>query len=387
MFALYLVGCVASKPIPETATRVVHHTNVVTTPTTSTPCEAHRSGVICTIVGIPGIAAFADEGLPGRVSALYLPVDMTFDAASGELLVLDWNNHRLRTLQTDGNVVNLAGTGFIGDGIFDEATGTWTDGDASAFAFDHPSDIAIAPDGSLYIAAYHNSRVDRLSSGEVRYFAGNGQQGYGGDDGPAAEAVFDLVPSIALADDGTLYASDQGNAVIRAVAPDGTITRFAGTAGVPGYTGDGGPALEATIGGNSSAVDPSNRLALHDGGLYLADTANDVIRRIDLASGEIETVVGLEEELARPRDIAFGPDGTLFIADTDNHCIRAVDIDGAVTDFAGHCGTPTIFGQDVGEGVDPLDATLQTPYGVDVDPSGNVYIADTNNQVVRVVWK
>lgn len=180
------------------------------------------------------------------------------------------------------------------------------------------------------------------------------------------------------------------------VDTDGIISTVVGT-GVAGFSGDGGPATAANIKGSiGQNAFPSSKLALDaQGNLYLADTQNNRIRRVDV-NGIITTVAGngvygfsgddgpaTSASLRWPTDVAVGPDGNLYIADTFNHCVRKVDKDGTITTFAGQ-GTIQGF---AGDGGAPADAILFRPYGIAFDSAGNFYIADTHNHRIRVVLK
>ncbi len=423
------------KPVdPETITSTVTITETnqvtVTNPKPPGPCDRGDSGVICTYVGTAGLAQFSPEGLDRLSSALYLPVD-SLHGPDGTPYVLDWNNHRIRQVNPDDSVTTAAGTGFLGDGIFNADLGIWEDGPAGEFAFNHPTNLAFDPndDGHLYVAAWHNSRVERLNlaTGEMEFYAGSGARSFAGDGGqalgdpdgptgPLPAAALDLPSAIAFDDAGVMYISDQANQVIRKVQ-DGIITTIAGTVKITGYAGDGGPMTAAKFfGSTGQAADPSSRIVFHEGSLYLADTENHVIRRIDLTTETVSTVVGAYEpdlvgidttgdgvsdifpgipgyagdgaaatsaKLNKPRDIAFGADGEMYIADTGNHCIRVVGTDGVISTFAGQCGVSGFAGNNKA----PTEALLNTPFGIEVDVAGNLFISDTYNHIIRVIRK
>jgi hypothetical protein len=211
--------------------------------------------------------------------------------------------------------------------------------------------------------------------------------------------------AIALSASGDLYIADTRNFRVRRVAGDtGVIDTVVGT-GMRGAGGDGGPALAAGLSfqlgldQGSDAGDnpePGGALAFDgQGRLYIADTENQRIRRVDLVTGLIETVAGngvagfsgdgglaVEASLSHPRDIELSRDGRLFIADTDNHRVRVVDpTTGIITTVAGTGAR----GYD-GDGGAAIEATLWRPFGVAFDGAGDLYISDTfNNRVRRVV--
>ncbi|MDP2306628.1 MAG: hypothetical protein Q8P18_11455 [Pseudomonadota bacterium] len=344
-------------------------------------------GVICRYAGT-GAQALGRDEVRAVDSHLYLPMDITF-GPDGAGYLEDWSNHRLRRVDADGMVDTILGIAFIGDG---------PEGPAESAALNHPTHIAFGPDGNLYFAAWHNSRVDMLdmNANMLSFIAGNGTRSYGGDGGPARDSELDLPCGVAFDDAGVLYISDMANWRIRTVGLDGIIQNFAGN-GEKGFAGDGGPASEASfMSGSGQEATPASRIEIHDGKLYIADTENHRIRIIDLETTIIDTFAGegnagtsgdggpaTAARLFGPTDIAMGPDGELYIADTENSCIRVVQPDGTMETFAGKCGVP---GSD-GDGGPATEAGLNKPYGVSVDPDGNVYIGDTYNNVIRVVYR
>lgn len=350
------------------------------------PCGG--SGVICPYAGT-GIPALGKADVPATESHLYLPQDLTF-GPDGDAYVLDWNNHRIIQIDEEGIVHVVAGNGLLGDG---------PEGDALTASFNHPTNITFAPDGTMVVAAWHNSRVERidLEAGTLSYWVGDGTRSFGGDGGDALVAKLNLPSAVAFDAAGQLYVSDQANQRVRCVHTDNTIDSVIGN-GTAGYTGDGGPAADAEINADmGQQAAPGNRILISpDQRLFIADTQNQAIRVVDLATMVIDTYAGSgvagvggdggpakEAKLFNPADIAMGVDGELYIADTENSCVRVVSADGTIDTFAGICGVPGYEG----DGGDAVDARLYRPYGVAVDASGNVYVADTYNQVIRVVGR
>lgn len=372
---LSLLACVTTddSASEDTDTGVAYH------------CDA-APGVICRIAGT-GQQALGADGVPALESAMYLPQDVTV-GPDGGIYLEDWSNHRLRRIDPDdGTVDTICGQVFIGDG---------PEGPAEDASLNHPVNIAFGPDGNLYIAAWHNSRVEKIdmTTDMLSYVAGTGVRSYGGDGGPALEAILNLPSSIAFADDD-LYVSDQANQRIRMVDENAIITTIAGT-GAKGYSGDGGPADQAMLhAGSGQEATPGGRMLISGGKMYIADTQNSAIRVIDLATRIIDTYGGngtagysgdggqaTDAMLNNPTDVAMGLDGELYVADTENDCVRVIFPDGQIDTFAGRC---TNWGDD-GDGGAPRDARLHKPYGVSVGPEGNVYITDTYNNVIRVVY-
>ena len=352
------------------------------------PCD-YVSGNICTYAGYQGLAALGQEGLPANESYLYLPQDIGF-APDGTAYLLDWNNHRIRAIAADGTITTIAGTGMLGDG---------PEGDAKLASFNHPTSLSFDNDGNMLIAAWHNSRVDMIdmTTMELSYVAGNGSRSFGGDDGDALLGILDLPSSAVAGADGTIYITDTANQRIRSVTTDGILHTYAGD-GTAGFLGDGGPASAAELNnpkGQSAA--PTGRMAISpDQKLYIADTLNQRIRVIDLATGMIDTFAGsgtagfagdggpaASAQIFSPSDVAVGVDGELYIADTENSCVRVVTPDGNISTFAGICTEPDY----TGDGGPASAARLNKPYGVAVDADGNVFIADTYNNSIRAVWR
>lgn len=341
-------------------------------------------GIACTYMGT-SLAGLGDDGLDPRETELYLPQDVTV-ASDGTVYVIDWNNHRIRTVQ-DGVAVTVVGTGYLGDA----PAGTATD-----VSLNHPTHITEMPDGKIIISAWHNSKILQYdpATSYVEPICGTGARSYDGDGGPAIDAVLDLPVATALGPDGSLYIADQANQRIRRIDPEGVINTFAGN-GIAGFGGDGGPAEEAQISlPGGQAAPPAGRIAVDgDGALYIADSANHRIRKVD-ADGTMSTLAGdgvhryagdggqaTAASLYRPSDVAVDADGNVFIADTDNSCVRKVDPSGVISTVAGICGSPGLG--DPGQVATEMN--LDRPYGIDLDDDGTLYIADTHNHRIVVV--
>lgn len=301
--------------------------------------------------------------------------------------------------------------------------------------FNHTSDLFFH-DGYLYLAAWHNSRIKRvrLSDMTIENYAGLGRRTfYDGDGGAALAASLDLPSSIALAPDGNLVIMDQANQVVRKIDSDGNVQRIVGKCVVeldspcapgvepvacpgsnkfacgnlpvecmkpctPGYSGDGGPALEARLGQPfGQAADPAGRVVYdHAGNLLIADTDNNRIRRVDTA-GIITTIAGtgvggysgdggpaIEAEINRPVDVAVGPDNTLYFTDVYNSCVRKIDPSGIISGVAGRCTTIPKERGFSGDGGPPLEARLDRPYGIEL-VGNKLYVSDSYNNRIRVV--
>ena len=340
--------------------------------------------VITTFVGT-GQAGKGDEGVGPLETQLYLPQDLTF-GPDGLPYILDWNNHRVRVLD-NGVMRTVIGTGELGDSPA---------GVALEVGLNHPTHVSFDPLGRLVLSAWHNSKIMRVdfTTGQIEPIVGNGTRLFRGDGGRAIDAWVNLPTATSFDAAGRMYISDQENQRIHMVDTNGIITTVVGT-GVPGFSGDGGPAVEAQIFAPvGQAARPTSRIAVDsEGNLYLADTSNNRIRKID-TDGIINTVAGngvaafsgdgglaTEASLNFPIDIAIDAEGNLFIADHSNSCIRKVDTSGNITTFAGQCGNPGYEG----DGGHPTEARLDRPYGIAFDSEGNFYIADTHNHRIRVI--
>ncbi len=388
--------------------------------------KAPQSGDLVTVVGTgeeatdPVVfdAAGNTHGIALRAAHLDSPVDIAFDA-SGALHVIDWNGHKIRVVGDDGLLHPEIGTGLEGDACDGEPD---SDGCPAAEAqVNHPTDIFFTADGTALVAAWHNAKLKTFDpvTGKLLDRCGSGARDYLGDGGPCFGAnraqlvALDLPSSVVLDETGNTFIADQANQVVRRLDTDGIVTTVVGSCpkggfGCPdgvGYSGDGGPATEAKLNnGFGQWVMPAGKLAFGpDGYLYIADTFNNVIRRVApgsdgvLGSGEaaeevIETFAGTGDEgfdgdggpanvaqLFRPTDVAWSPSGELYVADRGNHCVRRIDADSVITTVAGRCGTPGSSG----DGQPATQAFLDEPFGISISPDGTLYIADTLNHRIR----
>ncbi len=340
--------------------------------------------VITTVAGT-GLAGENGDGLPAADTYLYLPQDMTM-GPDGLLYIIDWNNHRIRRINNDGTIETVAGTGELGPA---------DDGPALYQQFNHPTNVTFDHDGTMIIAAWHNSKVKRLdlATGVVENLAGTGGRSFGGDDGPGNSAILDLPSSVVVDAVGNVIISDQANFRLRLLEPNGTIHTIAGT-GTAGYSGDGGRAEDAQLNapkGQSAA--PASRIDLGPNDrIYIADTDNHVIRMINEV-GVISTIAGTgvagysgdggpatAAQLNTPSDVEVTADGTVYVADTMNHVVRVITPDGIIDTIAG-TGERGFSG----DGGPADEATLDRPYGVESTANGDLYVADTHNHRIRRV--
>ena len=281
-----------------------------------------RTGVITTCAG-SGEAGYAGDGGPAIAARLNEPYGIAVDKAA-TVYNADRHNHCVRRLDgTSGVITTVAGNGaagFAGDG-----------GPAPRAGMVEPNGLALdPPQRRLFIAdvADHRVRVVDLATGMISTFAGTGAAEHSGDGGPAAAAAVFGARAVKVAADGTVYILERQGSSLRAVDPrTGIITVFAGT-GARGYGGDGGPAKDAVF-------DAPKEFALDPGGdILIVDTENHAIRRIYAATGIVETIAGgrksgegdggpaIAAGLGRPHGAVVGPDGAIYIGDTENHRIR-----------------------------------------------------------------
>jgi len=363
--------------------------------------DCDESGRACTWLGLPGSSGFNGDGKDRLETKMYWSMDMTF-AADGTPWLIDWNNHMVRRVLPDQTVETvlgwtdppLPGDGGAGETMPGGALGT-------EVQMNHPTDLAIDADGTVLVMAWHNHKLRRIDpvTKRVTIECGAGA-GYRGDGGDAKTALFRQPKALTLGPNGERYIIDQQNWRIRMIDTAGIINTIAGT-GVQGDNsaqGDGGPALAANLSLEAGDnPEPSGGLALDGSLLYFADTLANRIRVIDLSSDppSIDTFAGtgetgltgdggpaLDATLYHPRDLEIGPDGDLYVADTDNSVIRAISkADGTIRTVAG----TGELGLNEEEGLLARETILRRPFGIEFDGEGNLYISDTiNSRIVRV---
>jgi len=393
--------------------------------------QAMTAGDIYTVAGT-GIDGFYGDGVPATLADLSIPNGVAVDHA-GNLVIADTGNDRVRVVaastgtfygqaMTAGDIYTVAGNGqqgYSGDG-----------GPATAAALDYPESVAVDHAGNLVIADHGNQRIrvvaastgtfygQAMTAGDIYTVAGNGRRGYSGDGGPATAAEFSFPQFVTVDAAGNVVIADAANNRIRVVAAKtATFYGQAMTAGdvytvvgdgTPGFAGDGGPATTAELDiPYGVAVDRA-------GNLYIGDTANGRVRMVPAQTGsfygqamtadDIYTIAGngptgssgnrgpaTHAELDMPSSVALDQQGNTIIADSWNCMVRAVAAKTGT--FYGQAMTAgdiyTIAGNGKagfsGNGGEATAAELDVPHGVSVDPAGDLVIADTDNNRIRLV--
>ena len=317
-------------------------------------------GVFAAVAG-DGLESFAGDGGAGAVALINAPAGMAADAA-GNIYIADAANNRIRKLSPNGLIVTVAGNGtagFAGDG-----------GQAVNAELNGPQGVAVDSAGGIYIADTRNNRIRVITGQGIIYtIGGNGNAGFLGDGGPATMAAMHAPSSIAVDGSFDLFIADSLDHRVREIFPNNLIKTIAGT-GTPGYSGDGGPGVNAQLNAPSAvAVDGA-------GNVYIADTGNNRVRIVS-AAGNISTLAP-GRPFAAPAGVAVDGAGNVFIAETGNNRVVEAQPSGLVVAIAG-TGACCY----AGDGGAAANARLQAPSGLAVDASGNVYIADTANNAIR----
>lgn len=351
------------------------------------------NGHIVVPVAGSGPQGDSGDGGPAIEARLAAPSGLAV-APDGTIFIADKLNERVRRVDPDGVITNVAGTGKAGS--------SGDGGPATNARLRRPERVALGPDGSLFISDTGNHKVRRVFKGVISTFAGTGVEGFQGDDGPADEADLASPTGIAVGADGSVFVATRflgpitrgglpaGVHCVRKIAPDHIITRVAGVLDTEGKLEDGIPATDAVL----SA--PEGVAVIYDRGLFVAllvaDRDNNRVRRVG-RDGIIHTIAGISDlpgdftgttvfkgdggpaRLAGvfgPMDVAIAGNGTVYIADTFHHCIRRVAaVDDIITTVAG-----TTKEGSTGDGGPATAAKIGLPKAVAVGPDGSVYFTD-----------
>jgi streptogramin lyase len=262
-------------------------------------------------------------------------------------------------------------------------------GPATEAQIDNPFGVIRGPDGNLWFCEYTGQRVCKITpDGKLHVVAGTGAKGYSGDGGPALEATFNLPHEIRFDKKGDLFIVDMTNHAVRKVdMKTGVISTFAGT-GKPGYAGDGGPASAAQFKQpHSIQFDPA-------GDLYICDIGNHVIRKVDMKTGVISTFAGTGKPgptpdgspiagtpLKGPRSLDFDAQGNLWLATREGNQVFKFDLKAGKIYHIAGTGQKGL----TGNAGPAKDATLSGPKGIAVAPNGNVYLADCESHTIRMI--
>jgi sugar lactone lactonase YvrE len=319
-------------------------------------------GTVVTVAG-NGTLGFADGN--SADARFYQPTGVALDA-DGNIYVADAENHRIRRITPTGTVSTLAGSSTNGS----------ADGTGADAQFNSPRAVAVDASGNVYVADGVNHKIRKITSaGVVTTLAGSGTSGFADGDGTAAQFYFPK--GIAVDGDGNIYVADDINHRIRKITPAGTVSTLAGsTSG----TADGDGAAAQFNSPRGVAVDVS-------GNVYVADAGNHRIRKIT-PTGTVSTVAGSTSGVTdgdvatakfnEPAGLAVDASGNIYVADDANERIRKITPGGTVSTLAGGF----LAGFTDGEGT---EAQFNSPTGIALDASGNIYVADRHNHSIREI--
>ena len=343
-----------------------------------------------------GTTGSTGDGGPAESAQLANPSDVAV-GADGTIFIADLSNHRIRKVSPAGIISTYAGTGTSGS--------SGDGGPATAAKLQAPEAIALAPDGSLFIAE-GSTRIRRVDpAGGISLFAGSNSSGFAGDGGPATAALFNLITDIALGPDGSLYVADNGNRRVRRIMPDGKIYTIAGN-GAGGFGGNDSLATKANLNDITGIdVGPDGTLYISSGYEEIRKVGTDgIIRRFAGTDpntglsypddGRIATLTALKA----PKRVSVGPDGTVYIAEVQEaantkrgmRIVRVVEATNLVSTVAGNgvracgkVGSGSCKQGDDGDGGLAGRGYLCGPAGMAFAPNGDLVFAEPNGDQVR----
>ena len=362
------------------------------------------TGIITTFAGdgylmATGSGAYSGDGGPAVNARLNHPTGLAMDL-SGNLLIADMGNHRIRKVNPGTGTINtMCGTGLQGH--------TGDGGSALTATLNNPYGIKVDGAGNLFIADRGNNCIRKVTAGIITTIAGDTTAGYTLDGGPATGAEFNLPRGVVSDDTGNIFVADYGNNVIRRIDHATHFIRtFAGIAGPGGYGGDGGPATAANLNGPCALA-----FTLAKDYLFIAERTGRRVRMIKMTGIRRDTIYTLAGDGTSGNGGDGGPAtaaqfhspsgvtvaGTLkhvFIADSGNNRIRRVDFNATTGYFSAiinhYVGDPGgAAGPVSGALVDVLGpattATLSGPLGISMDPNGRLFVADANHNIIREI--
>ncbi len=338
--------------------------------------KVSAAGIIATVAG-NGSTGRAGDGGPAINAQFAYPTGVAVDAA-GNYYIVDQKNQQVRKVGLDGTISTAAGTGDNGN--------TGDGGQGAAAKLSNPQGVAVDSHGNLYIATTARIRMV-ATDGTISTVAGNGNGGYSGDGGPALSAGLSYPHGLAVDTAGNIYIADSYNHVIRKVGLDHNISTVAGIPNSAGFSGDGGPAVNAQLN------DPFGVAVDGAGNVLIADYSNYRVRKLIVADGTIVTVAGngtntdsgdgnpaTQASIRNPYGVAVDAGGNIYIPTVGSRVRRVSAADGTITTFAGN-GT----GGYTGDGGLAASAEINGPNAVALSASGDLYIADSGNNVIRLV--
>ncbi len=363
---------IASQPIPtrgvSSAKSAIGNRQSAPPPIQAAAVSSQPALKATTLAGQVGVGGCADG--TGNQAQFRLPNSVAVDSV-GNVYVADTGNNTIREITSNGTISTLAGVA----GSHGAADGIG--GNARFWA---PFGIAVDGAGNVYVADAANNTIRKIApNGVVSTLAGLAGHP-GSNDGTGINARFRNPWGVAVDDAGNVFVADMSNDTIRKITPACVVTTLAGQAGMSGYANG--------FGSNARFNNPFAVATDNAGNVYVADSANDIIRKIT-PSGVASTLAGLpgytgstdgngnDARFRNPQGLAVDDKGNIYAADTGNNTVRKITPTGVVTTLAGLAGTP---GSTDGVGA---DARFNSPDGVAVDNAGNIYVADVNNHTVR----
>ena len=317
--------------------------------------------VISTIIGIPHVPGYFGDGFPANVAQLYQPLVVAVDS-NKNVYIADYYTFGVRMV--------TASTGLISTIAGNATQGFQGDGEAAIDAeITDVHGLAVDKSGNVYFSDTSNFRIRKVDTkGIITTFAGNGTRGYSGDGGAATAAQLWFASGVAVDGSGNVYVSDYGSYTVRKITSSGTISTVAGT-GTWGYSGDGGAATKANLAfPGSIALDSA-------GNLYIGDYGNNTIRKVG-TDGNIRTIASN----VTPHNLTVDAAGNIYFVDGINPVVKEIVAGGTILTIAGNGKTG--FSGDAGGAT---SAQLARPSAVAVDSTGYIYIADTDNDCIRLL--